>query len=219
MTARSESLTLSPSLMCADFQNLRDEVERLDEAGSDQYHLDIMDGVFVPNYAMGLHDVEAIRAVTKTKLDCHLMVANPDLAVSTFADAGVDIMHVHIESTPHIGRLLTAMKDRGVEAGVALSPGTAVETIVPVIDVLDHILVMTVNPGFAAQKYLAWVDRKIAQIVELRGDRDISIGVDGAISPERVHTLSEQGVNNFILGTSSLFGRGDYRQSLETLRK
>jgi ribulose-phosphate 3-epimerase len=215
---KTATLTLAPSLMCGDFQSLRDEVRRLDDAGADQYHLDVMDGVFVPNYAMGLHDVEAVRATTDRKLDCHLMVSNPDLAVEVFAHAGADIIHVHLEATPHIGRVIAKMRDLGVEAGVAVNPGTPAEALVPILDAVDHILVMTVNPGFAGQRYLQWVDDKIARLITLREDRPISIGVDGAISPERIRALAAMGVNSFILGTSALFGRGDYHAALDGVR-
>jgi ribulose-phosphate 3-epimerase len=212
------TLTLAPSLMCGDFQSLAEDVRRLDSAGADQFHLDVMDGVFVPNYAMGLHDVAAVRATTTKKIDCHLMVSNPDLAVKVFAKAGADIMHVHLEATPHIARVISTMKDAGVEPGVALNPGTPAQALIPILDIIDHILIMTVNPGFAGQKYLDWVDTKITTIVELRGDRDISIGVDGAISPERIRALSAMGANTFILGTSTLFGHGDYRTALDSVR-
>lgn len=215
---KTHTPALAPSLMCANFGSLEEEVRRLDDAGADRYHLDVMDGVFVPNFAMGLHDVEAVRATTERKLDCHLMVSNPDLAVGVFAKAGADIIHVHIESTPHIARTIAMMRDVGVEAGVALNPGTPASALVPILDTLDHVLIMTVNPGFAGQSYLQWVDQKIAGIVALRQDRPFSIGVDGAISPERIRTLSAMGVNSFILGTSTLFGRGDYRSALDAVR-
>lgn len=218
MKTATRSVTLAPSLMCGDFGYLQGEVRKLDAAGADRFHLDVMDGVFVPNYAMGLHDVQAVRASTDKTLDCHLMVSNPDLAVGVFAAVGADIIHVHLESTPHIGRLIDTMREAGVEVGVALNPGTPAEALVPIVDAIDHVLVMTVNPGFAGQRYLSWVDHKIARVLELRGDRPVSIGVDGAISPEHVSSLASKGVESFILGTSALFGRGDYETTLERLR-
>jgi ribulose-phosphate 3-epimerase len=204
--------------MCADFRNLADEVRNLDKAGADRFHLDVMDGVFVPNYAMGLHDVEAVRAATTKPIDCHLMVANPLLAVDVFAAAGASIMHAHLESTPQIGRVLQRMVDLGVEPGIAINPGTAASAVEPLLDAVTNILVMTVNPGFAGQKYLDWVDRKIESIVAMRGSLPITLSVDGAISASRVRRLSGMGVDAFILGTSALFGRNaNYSSSLAAL--
>jgi len=212
-TLATASRILAPSLMCADFQNLAKEVRQLDAAGANRFHLDVMDGVFVPNYAIGLHDVEAVRAATDKPIDCHLMVANPLLAVDIFASAGASIMHAHVESTPQIGL------DLSVEPGVAINPGTPAAAVEPLLDVVTNVLVMTVNPGFAGQQYLDWVDRKIESIVALRGNRPVTLSVDGAISPARVERLSGIGVEGFILGTSALFGKDeDYSTTLRALR-
>lgn len=211
---------LAPSLMCADFGNLAGDVRALDEAGADQFHLDVMDGVFVPNYAMGLHDVEAVRHATDKPLDCHLMVDNPELAVEVFAEAGANIMHVHVETTRHISRVVRMMRERGISPGLALNPGTPLSSIEPELDEIDDVLVMTVNPGFAGQKYLDFVDNKIRDLVALRGDRSFTISVDGAISPERIRALSELGCDGFILGTSTLFKKSQpYASLLAEARK
>lgn len=156
--------------------------------------------------------------MTTKRLDVHLMVSNPELAVSVFAKAGADIVHVHLESTPHIARVLQLAKDLGLDPGVAIKPGTPVQSLAPVIDIVDHVLVMTVNPGFAGQQHLDWVNGKIAEVVRMRGARPISIGVDGAISPERIRRTLSDRLNNLILGTSTLFGRGDYRTALDSVR-
>lgn len=214
------SRILLPSLMCGNFAQLADDVRQLDEAGADRFHLDVMDGVFVPNYAMGLHDVEAVRAATAKPLDCHLMVANPDLAVDVFAAAGADRLHVHVESTRQIARTLQKIRALGVEPGIAINPGTAIAEIEPVLDLVTDVLVMTVNPGFAGQKYLDFVDAKIQRLVETRGGRPFTISVDGAISPERVSALAGGGVEGFILGTSALFNKpGGYQSLLHSLRE
>lgn len=219
MSATRRTRVLAPSLMCANFENLAEDVRRLDAAGADRFHLDVMDGVFVPNYAMGLQDLEAVRAVTDKPIDCHLMVANPMLAVDVFAGAGATIMHAHVESTPQIGRVLLRMIEQGVSPGIAINPGTPITAVEPLIGAVENILVMTVNPGFAAQDYLEWVDNKIAGLIELRGDRPIVISVDGAISPRRVARLGRLGVDGFVLGTSALFGDGSgYAHKLAALR-
>jgi ribulose-phosphate 3-epimerase len=205
--------------MCADFRQLAEDVRRLDKAGADRFHLDVMDGVFVPNFAMGLHDLEAVRTATNKPIDCHLMVANPMLAVDVFAQAGASIMHAHVESTPQIARVLQRMIDLGISPGIALNPGTPVTAVEPLIDVVENVLIMSVNPGFAGQTYLDWVDRKIEALVDLRSTRPVTISVDGAISPDRIERLSAMGVDGFILGTSALFRDGhSYTDTLASLR-
>lgn len=211
---------LAPSLMCADFRNLAEEVRRLDAAGADRFHLDVMDGVFVPNYALGLQDLGAVRAVTDKPIDCHLMVSNPMCAVDVFARAGATIMHAHVEATPQIGRVLQRMIEHGISPGIAINPGTPITAVEPLLGAVENVLVMTVNPGFASQDYLEWVDEKIVRLIELRADRPIMISVDGAISPQRIENLSRQGVDGFVLGTSALFGGGsDYSAKLQALRE
>ena len=219
MPAPLRPRVLAPSLMCADFQNLAQEVRRLDAAGADRFHVDVMDGVFVPNYGMGLQDLESVRMVTDKPIDCHLMVANPMLAVDVFAQAGATIMHAHVESTPQIGRVLQRMIEHGVSPGIAINPGTPISAVEPLLGAVESVLVMTVNPGFASQDYLEWVNDKIARLIELRADRAITISVDGAISSLRVEQLSRLGVDGFVLGTSALFSDGsDYSQKLQALR-
>lgn len=205
--------------MCADLGTLAAQVRELDAAGADRFHLDVMDGVFVPNYALGLQDVEAVRAATAKPLDCHLMVANPLLAVEVFSAAGADIMHAHVESTDNIGGVLARMVERGVSPGVAISPDTPLSAIDPHLDAVANVLVMTVQPGFAGQAYLDFVDSKIEALVALRAERPITITVDGGISPERVARLSGMGVDGFVLGTSALFRPGgDFAAALGALR-
>lgn len=200
---------LFPSLMCADFDDLTGEVRALDQAGVDGFHLDVMDGSFVPNYALGLHDVEAIRRHTGKPIDLHLMVERPAQALEIFAPIGIDIVYVHAETDPHLAKTLGRARELGVQPGVALNPGTPVEVVATVLPLVERVLVMTVNPGFAAQRYLDFVDTKIERLVHLTARHGVSVTVDGAISPDRIATLARLGVDGFVLGTSSLFGKPD----------
>jgi len=210
---------LCPSMMCADFDNLAEETRKLDEAGADIFHLDVMDGGFVPNYALGLGDVACIRKNTKKPIDVHLMVNHPECAVEIFAKAGADIIYVHYETDPHIAKTLGRIKSLGKMAGLAINPGTALETVQEVLPLVDYLLIMTVNPGFAGQAYLPFVDKKIEKAVALKDVYGYKIKVDGAIGPDKVERLSKMGVDAFVLGTSSLFGKGEYKEQFRKLRE
>lgn len=198
---------ICPSMMCANFDNLKDEVIALDEAGTDIFHIDIMDGAFVPNFGMGLQDLDTIRRNTNKQVDVHLMVENPGNYVELFANAGADIIYVHPEADLHPTRTLDKIRQTGKKVGLAINPGTSISTIESYLSLVDYLMVMTVNPGFAGQKYLAYVDEKINKLVEIQNQYSYEIMVDGAISPERINTLSNLGVKGFVLGTSALFGK------------
>lgn len=210
---------ICPSMMCADFSNLEEEVKSLDKAGSDIFHIDIMDGVFVPNFGMGLQDFELIRKSTDKIVDVHLMIKNPGDYVEKFADLGADIIYFHPETDVHSVRTIDKIIKKGKKAGIAVNPGTSVETIKELLYMVDYIMVMTVNPGFAGQKYLDFVDNKIDELVSIKEKYSFEIMVDGAISPEKVKKLSQKGVKGFILGTSALFGKGDYQEIINSLKK
>lgn len=214
-----EKIFLAASMMCANFQHLEREVQLLDRAGIDCYHIDIMDGCFVPNFGMGLQDLEMIRSTTKTMVDVHLMISNPSDYIDFFANKGVDIIYFHPESDLHPARTILKIKERGLQAGIAINPGTSVESIQELLPLVDVVLIMTVNPGFAGQKYLDFVNPKIEKLVSLKENYQYEIVVDGAISEEKIQQLSAKGVKGFVLGTSSLFNKPeDYETIVARLK-
>lgn len=214
------SKLLCPSMMCADFSNLKKDTQALDKAGTDVFHIDFMDGSFVPNFGMGLQDFELVRSSTKKLVDVHLMIQNPGKYVEMFADLGADIIYIHPEADQQVARTLDMIRNKGKQAGIAINPGTSVEAIQGLLPLVDYIMVMTVNPGFAGQKYLDYVNPKIEKLVELGKIFDFKVMVDGAISPEKVDLLSNMGVTGFVLGTSALFGKEiSYEKTFEKLRK
>ena len=211
---------LLPSMMCADFGHLADDVAALEAAGADGFHLDLMDGNYVPNYGMGLQDIEWICKNATVPCDVHMMAEQPGRYVQKFADYGAKVIYVHPEADPHVARTLAAIRDLGVHPGIAINPGTSFSTVEPVLPLVDYVLVMTVNPGFAGQKWLDFVNLKIEQLVAAshEGDNDYEVLVDGNCSPERVAQASAMGVRGFVLGTAGLFGHGPYEESMATLR-
>lgn len=213
---------LFPSMMCANFSSLEQEITDLNNADIDSYHIDIMDGKFVPNFGMGLQDLEFIRSATNKMIDIHLMIDNPSAYIDLFAEKGADIIYVHPEADVHVTRTIEHIRARGVKPGIAINPGTSVETIELLLGLVDYVMVMTVNPGFARQEYLSFVNTKIEKLIELKNETEntYQILVDGAISPNKVENLSKIGVDGFVLGTSSLFGKDDtYQTIIKQLRE
>lgn len=198
---------ICPSMMCANFSNLQEEVEALDQGGSDIFHIDIMDGQFVPNFAMGLQDFELIRKTTDKLVDVHLMIDSPSNYVELFADMGADIIYIHPEADKHPARTLAKIKEKGKKVGIAINPGTSIAAVKELLPLIDYLMVMTVNPGFAGQKYLDYVDSKITELAVIKKEYHFEIMVDGAISPEKIEKLSAIGVKGFVLGTSALFNK------------
>ena len=211
---------LLPSMMCADFGCLRDELNALEVAGADGLHLDLMDGNFVPNYGMGLQDIEWFCKNATVPCDVHMMVGQPGRYIQKFATMGVRVIYVHPEADPHVARTLATIRELGIKAGIAINPGTSFTAVEPVLPLCDYVLVMTVNPGFAGQAWLDFVNPKIEQLVAAshEGANDYEVVVDGNCSPKRVAQGSAMGVKGFVLGTAGLFGHGPYTQSMEALR-
>ncbi|NLC96638.1 MAG: ribulose-phosphate 3-epimerase [Erysipelotrichaceae bacterium] len=214
-----KEILLCPSMMLADYGQLKKEVIELDEAGADIFHCDIMDGSFVPNMTMGIMDVMAIRKYTKKPIDCHLMMENPENKVDWFIDAGANIIYIHPESERYVIKTLAHIKERGCKAGIAINPDTSIETIYEVLNLCDYVKVMTVNPGFAGQKFIEFTKEKIKKLVKLKEKYGFKIMIDGSCSPEIIKELSLIGADGFILGTSALFGKKEsYAVLIDNLR-
>lgn len=210
---------LCPSMMCADFANLEKEMHELEHAGVDIYHCDIMDGNFVPNITLGITDIKAIRKYTKKIIDCHLMIENPSEKVDWFIEAGVDLIYIHPESERYVVKTLAYIKEKGKLAGIAINPDTSIESIKEMLSLCDYIMVMTVNPGFAGQKFIDFTKEKIKNLLELKKVYGFKIMIDGSCSPQVIDDLSKMGCDGFVLGTSALFGKEkSYTEIIKELR-
>ncbi|MBS4224284.1 ribulose-phosphate 3-epimerase [Lederbergia citrea] len=198
---------IGPSLMCADMANLQDSVLRLDQAGVDFFHIDVMDGKFVPNFTLGPDLIKRIREFTNKPFDVHLMVEKPEDYLNLFIESGADMISVHAEATYHLQRTLQTIKDQGLKAGVAINPATPIHDIEYVLDVVNYITVMTVNPGFAGQKFVPLMNGKLRDLTSLINEcgYKIDIQVDGNIGYETIPNVLKNGANMLVCGTSSLF--------------
>jgi len=210
---------IAPSILAANFACLGDEIRAVEQGGATLLHVDVMDGHFVPNLTIGVPVVRSLRKATRLTLDVHLMIENPDRYVEAFAEAGADMISVHQEATPHLDRVLGMIREMGREVGVVINPATPVSTLSEVLDKVDYVLVMSVNPGFGGQKFIPEAVGKIRQLKELRAryNDGFRIEVDGGIGPENVSEVVRAGAELLVAGTS-IFHTPDPAEAVRRLR-
>ena len=209
-----------PSILSADFANLERDIKELESIGVDMFHIDVMDGNFVPNISFGFPIIESIRPKTDKIFDCHLMIANPENYVEQFCKVGCDMVSFHIEATNHADRVIQVIKNNGKKAGIVLNPQTSIESIKYLLPKLDYVLIMTVNPGFGGQKFIPEMLEKIEELVKLREEKNYNflIEVDGGINTETSKACRDKGADLLVCG-SFLFGASDKEKTLGELLK
>ena len=213
-------IKISPSILSADFANLGRDVERLEKCGADMIHIDVMDGMFVPNISFGLPVIKAIRKYTTIPFDVHLMIEEPARYIKEFVEAGADIITIHAEADRHLDRTINYIKSFGVKAAIALNPATPVEAIKHLIPNLDMVLIMSVNPGFGGQKYINYSADKIKEVKELsdKFNRNLMIQVDGGVSKDNIEEIVKSGANVIVAG-SSVFKSGEIEKNIKSLKE
>ena len=209
-----------PSILSADFANLERDIKELENIGVDMFHIDVMDGNFVPNISFGFPIIESIRPKTDKVFDCHLMIANPENYVEQFCNVGCDMVSFHIEATNHADRVIQVIKNNGKKSGIVLNPQTSIESIKYLLPKLDYVLIMTVNPGFGGQKFIPEMLEKIEELAKLRDEKNYNflIEVDGGINTETSKACRDKGADLLVCG-SFLFGASDKEKTLGELLK
>ncbi len=215
-----QEIQFAPSILSADFARLGEEIQAVDQAGAEIIHVDVMDGHFVPNITIGPLVVKAVRQVTAKIIDVHLMISNADQYLEAFAEAGADWITVHVEACPHLHRTVTHIRELGKKAGVVLNPATSLETLDYVLEEIDLVMLMSVNPGFGGQSFIPSTLRKIRQLKKRIDDLGLIVGIeiDGGISPVTIGMVAESGANIFVAG-SAIYGQQDYRTVIQEMRE
>lgn len=210
---------ISPSILSADFSKLGEEIVEVDKAGADFIHIDVMDGNFVPNITIGLPVIKSIRNKTEKIFDVHLMIENPSRYIDDFINAGADIITIHYEAEKHIDRAIEYIKSKGIKAGVSLNPGTPTVVLKDIIEKLDLVLIMSVNPGFGGQKFIPYSLNKIKEVKEMSKDvnENLLIEVDGGVDRNNSKSIIEAGANVLVAG-SAIFGDGNLKENIEAIR-
>ncbi|MBU0681652.1 MAG: ribulose-phosphate 3-epimerase [Proteobacteria bacterium] len=210
---------IAPSILSADFAQLGQEIKDVVAAGADVIHVDVMDGHFVPNITIGPLVVDAVRKITDKPLDVHLMISDPDKYIEAFAKAGADWITVHVETCPHLHRSIHMIKDLGKKAGAVLNPATSLSTLDYILEDLDLVMLMSVNPGFGGQSFIPSTLDKSRALKKLIDDKglDVGIEIDGGVSPATIEEISQAGVNIFVAG-SAVFGAGNYKSAISALK-
>ncbi len=217
----ANNFILTASMMCADYGHLEKEIRDLEKAGIDSFHIDIMDGRYVNNFAMSLYDMAYIAGATKLPLDVHLMIEHPRYNISLFLEElrPGDIVYIHPEAEYHPSATITKILDAGMHPGIAINPGTSVESVKELLRIVDYVLVMAVNPGNASQLFLPFVGEKIEQLIKLREKMDFNLIWDGACGPDKIKKYAPRGVDGFVLGTTLLFDQKySYKEIISSVR-